>query len=153
MTEEEKAEFRLTGLPYQLSTLQAKLNKHASRELAQFDLKLVEWRVLFMLESLGESCLSELHRLGRIDKGQLSKTITRLLDKGYIEASVNCQDQRNRRLSLTRLGKEKAEPAHEAMKARRDAIADCLGSAGLEQMTRQIRVLHDFMSRELGEKE
>lgn len=60
-----------------------------------------EWRVLAVLKYLGEVPLQELAKHSGLLKSQMSRTVSTMIDKGYIEKAANPEDGRSILLKLS----------------------------------------------------
>lgn len=89
-------------LTFKLARAQARLSAQASHLLRKHsDLSLVEWRVIQLLLLYGETSMSVLANEFEIDKGQLSRKINSMIDKGLVVSERDPSDQRKQILSLT----------------------------------------------------
>lgn len=71
----------------------------------QFGLNLGEWRVLGVIHALAPVTLATLARELYLDKGQLSRTVSILIDRGLVSHSANPQDRRQTFFELTADGR------------------------------------------------
>jgi len=140
-------------LPFKLSLLNVKLNRHAAEILKPFHLTLMEWRVLYMLTEMSEATMTQLRRFSGIDAGQLSRAIKELVGKGLVKSSTSAKDQRNRLLAMTAKGHDVAKPARLAMAERRKRLAQALGEEQTAELLQYTEVLHEFLDRELEPKD
>lgn len=65
-----------------------------------------EWRALAVLKYLGEVPLQELSKHSGLLKSQMSRTVSTLIDRGYIQRTANPEDGRSILLRLTPAGLE-----------------------------------------------
>ena len=89
---------RLAGY---LSMAGRALSSRVASELAAYDISRGEYRLLFALyheEGVSQTALSERHHL---DKGVVTRVITRLEEKGFVERRPDPDDARRNRLYLT----------------------------------------------------
>ena len=89
---------------YQVMQLNSKLNAQARAILARHgDFSLAEWRVIRMV-GLGVSTAKEVRNVIGLDKGQFSKTVVTLTEKGLIKTVQDNEDRRKINLYLTKKG-------------------------------------------------
>ena len=92
-------------LTYRLSRLQARLNAQAADLLRRHGgVPLAQWRVLLLLYGGDVSSQKEIVGLAQFDKGQVSRLVDTLIDRGLISAKSGGDDKRVRTLSLTAEG-------------------------------------------------
>lgn len=112
---------------YRLARVQAKLNAQASKILRQNGrLSLTQWRVLVMLDTLGEASPTTIARKTEFDKGLLSRTIKGMIATGLIKGRLNQTDARQQILKMTDLGRAAFEKAKPHMRKRQQSLLGCL---------------------------
>lgn len=80
----------------------------------EFDLRVVEWRVLGIVAAEGPARFRDIARALLMDKGQLSRLIKPLIARKLIRSEPDRRDQRTIRLRITNAG----ERLHERVLAR-----------------------------------
>lgn len=109
MSDTAEAEIALdlkTFITYRFARLQSKLNAQAIRLLKKHsDLSLTEWRIMAVTAANDQNILSDLVRATGLDKGQLSRACSSLVDKGYLVSTLNKDDQRQNLLKLSASGR------------------------------------------------
>ncbi|MEM6386849.1 MAG: MarR family winged helix-turn-helix transcriptional regulator [Pseudomonadota bacterium] len=104
---------------FRLAKLQASLNAQATGLLkANSGLSLVEWRLIQILRMHKSASLSEIARIVQMDKGQLSRKIKAMVEKGLLRTETDKQDQRVQHLKLTAAAKRLSEKMMPTMEAR-----------------------------------
>ena len=107
-------------LTYRLSRVHAKLTQQASALLHEAaGLSLVAWRLLAILERNGPATITEANRDARMDKGQVSRAVARMLADGLLSSTARDSDHRQHVLGLTDKGRALYDKAAPAMHARR----------------------------------
>lgn len=92
-------------ITFRLARLQNNLNTQASAILkAHSALSLTEWRIISTFEMLGETTLTDIANWSQVDKGQLSRTIKNLIQRGYLNSLPSKSDGRQQILSLSDKG-------------------------------------------------
>lgn len=92
-------------LTYRIARLQAKLGHQASELLkSHSDLSLSEWRTLTVLVNPDVDTQKDVFLAMGIDKGQVSRAINSLEQKGLLTTDKSATDKRLRKISLTDKG-------------------------------------------------
>ncbi len=122
---------------YRLARVQAKLNAQASRILKDAaGLSLTQWRIIFLLGTMGTSKSSDLTWISGIDKGLFSRKLKTLIASGLVQAETDQSDQRVQRLSLTDHGRDVFTATLPRMRARQTALQRNINEADLETFHR-----------------
>lgn len=123
-----------------------------------FGLHLSECRVLAVVITREPTNLSEVCEQIELDKGHVSRLVTRLIASGLLERHVDATDQRSAHLVLTAAGRELTQRLQSAAAARNSDWMTGLREdesaafmAGVRKMTQQVhRMLADEMQRSGG---
>jgi DNA-binding MarR family transcriptional regulator len=92
-------------LTFRLAVLSSASDKIGSAWLQrEFDLRVVEWRVLGVVAAEGPAQFRDIARALLMDKGQLSRLIKTLVTRKLIRSEPDRSDQRTIRLRLTAAG-------------------------------------------------
>jgi DNA-binding MarR family transcriptional regulator len=122
-------------LSYRINALANQLSRGAAlRYKREFGVSLWEWRTIALL---GEPALDEtkalsqtdLARLAGLDKGQVSRVVSGLAERGLVLRVADASDARGVRLSLTRTGRRLYEGLITAAAERNDALLGTLSAA------------------------
>lgn len=90
---------------FRLARLAAASDKVAQQwSLAQFGIRLNEWRVLGLAAAMNPAAFSDVARMLSMDKGQLSRIVKALTARGLISPAPDQRDQRALSLSATAKG-------------------------------------------------
>ena len=128
-------------LTYRLSRLQARLNAQAADVLRRHDgVPLAQWRVLLLLYGGDVSSQKEIVGLAQFDKGQVSRLVDTLIERGLISTKSSGADKRVRTLSLTGDGIAIVERLIPVMRERQRKL---LGVFSAEEQ----KVLIEFIGR------
>jgi carboxymethylenebutenolidase len=93
-------------LSFRLVALARLVERQSKRGYSEaFGISVAEWRVLAILATFGDRLINELATITEYDKSQISRAVTALADRGYIQRIANPQDQRGSYLSLTDTGR------------------------------------------------
>lgn len=87
---------------FRLARLQSSLNAQGAALLkSKSGLSLVEWRLIQTLRMIKNASLTEIADHVQMDKGQLSRKIKAMVEKGLLRTETNKRDQRIQHLTLT----------------------------------------------------
>ena len=87
---------------FRMSRAQNKLNAQATKILkSRSGLTLVEWRIIQLLKLFEGAPMTKLASEVQMDKGQLSRKIAAMLNKGLLTATPDETDNRKQTLRLT----------------------------------------------------
>ncbi|MBL8381959.1 MAG: MarR family transcriptional regulator [Burkholderiales bacterium] len=92
----------------------------------EFDVSLMEWRVLALLGAHQPLSQRDLARHAGLDKGQMSRVVSALARRALVARAPNEQDGRGVRLTLSRAGTRAYEGLIAAANRRNDALAAAL---------------------------
>lgn len=99
---------------HQLAVLARLSNRNAQAEFStKFGVNLGEWTVLAHIHIHAPVTLAELSQATMLDKGQLSRTVQRLVQRGWVNSRPSSTHRAAVQLSLTAVGEER----HDALLA------------------------------------
>lgn len=128
-------------LTYRIARLQARLNAQATSLLkTHAQISLSEWRVIAMLANPKVETQKDVLEAMGLDKGQISRTIQRLVQKGMIVPISSAEAQRERGLKLTEKGRHLVEKMVPIMMQRQAHLQSGLDEAEIDR-------LFDFVNR------
>lgn len=108
---------------FRLAKLQASLNAQATGLLkAKAGLSLVEWRLIQTLRMHENASLTEIAAIVQMDKGQLSRKIKAMVEKGLLRTATDAQDQRVQHLRLTAKAEQLSKEMMPTMEARQELL-------------------------------
>jgi len=112
---------------YKVARTHARLARQGSRILKKVaGISRVEWWVIGSLRNDESARLSDIARMSDMDKGQLSRAIKGLIERGYVEARNAESDLRNQHLHLTRSGRALYDRAIPHMMRRQNYLMSLL---------------------------
>ena len=127
---------------FRLSRLQSSLNAQAAAILkAQAGLSLVEWRIIQVLRMFENASLTKIAGIVEMDKGQLSRKITAMVEKGLLSVEQDAQDQRVQHLHLTAAAKDLSQRVMPTMAARQNRLLAEICPRDLEAFYRVVEKL------------
>lgn len=99
-------------LPFQIAQLHSALNAQAKVIISAYgDLNLAQWRIVRVVALGIENTTTPVRKAAGIDKGQFSKMLSALEQKGYVVLHPYEDDKRQHVIELT----DKARKAHERL--------------------------------------
>lgn len=140
---------------FQLS-LTAAINDRKAQALLSnsFDLSLGEWRVLGMIKAYGAVAPAELARALYQDKGQLSRTIKSLVNRGLVMSKRSDQNGMRLALSLTAEGRRRHDRIFSFAWERNQQLIATLSSGEASELFRLLakvrRAAEDVYERALS---
>lgn len=130
-----------TFLTYRLARLQNRLNAQAIALLrAHSNLSLTEWRIISMLNLMGATTATVISKEADMDKGQISRALKPLVDRGLLREESNPKDHRQTILHLTAEGENSFAQTVQMMKGRQKQLTDGFSEEEQHQ-------LFDFLNR------
>ena len=115
---------------HQLAILARLSNRRAQADFtARFGVNLGEWLVLANIYIHAPARLAKLSRATALDKGQLSRTVQRLVQRGWVASRAAPGNRGALDLSLTTLGSEQHDAMLKFAGARNEAMMSALTPA------------------------
>lgn len=94
-------------VPYQLLLLAKMIDREAARQMqAEFGLSLADWRVLAYIGVTGPASASTIGNKGHIDRAEISRAVSRLIDSGLVTRTPSEENRRRLIIEATPQGKE-----------------------------------------------
>ncbi len=113
--------------------MQAKLNAQASRLLTrEAGISLTQWRMLLIIGSLKNARLSDIVRESALDKGQVSRTLKKMVADALVNREAIENDQRASGLTLTDKGQSLLTRILPLMTKRREHLTGSLAAIELD---------------------
>lgn len=113
-------------ITFRMSRLQNRMSAQAIRLLREnSSLSMTEWRILAVAVVQKEITLSQLARMTHLDKGQLSRGVSSLVQKDLLRSQINDMDNRQHILTVSATGQTVHDSIFPLMQGRqRDLTAD-----------------------------
>ena len=102
----ENSSFLESYLPYLLRQADQMLSAPFYRVLADYDVGRSEWRVLAVLEDLGQMTVLELAAAALSPQPTVTHAVRRLEKRGLVTRSTDADDKRRRMIAITGSGTE-----------------------------------------------
>ncbi|UFN47906.1 MarR family transcriptional regulator [Roseomonas sp. OT10] len=129
-------------LSYRIHQLANALSRGAAlRYRQEFDVSLMEWRILALLGDFAPLTLTDLARQGGLDKGLASRAVSGLVERGLVRRGTSRHDARELALSLTAPGRKVFRGLIRAACERDDAFLGALDGEEKDVIDRVIRKL------------
>lgn len=140
-------------LSYRIHRLANALSRGAARRYRQeFDVSLMEWRILALLGGYAPLTLRDLAREAGIDKAQASRAVKALVARGLVERTAGTHDAREVALRLSPAGGRLEAALMQAARDRDAAFRAALPPATLAALEEAIRLLHGEARRQTPEE-
>lgn len=106
--DKERPNLHLTQfLPYRINLLAKRISTSLSTIYTQeFGITISEWRVLLWLNTYPNLYAKDICNYTYMDKTQVSRIISQLVDRNLIQRQLDDDDQRSMKLSLTENGRD-----------------------------------------------
>ena len=106
--DQQVAPFELENyLPYRITRLSDLLTIRLARQYKnRFGISVAEWRVLVNLGFQENVSIREIERPNSLEKSKVSRTVTKLENKGLLTKAVDRKDRRLLKLTLTAEGRD-----------------------------------------------
>ena len=112
---------------------------------AELDISVPEMRVIATLGQDGMQTISDASEKTMMDRAQVSRTLTKLRQRGYVEKFTDRHDRRITWLTLTEAGEDKWEEIYPVLRRRNDAL---IGDISTQDLRAFLRVL-DALSAQI----
>jgi DNA-binding MarR family transcriptional regulator len=112
--------YRLNRLAYVSSRIAAGINE------SRYGVGPREWRIIALLGASAPMSLNALARASNIDKSQVSRTVSDLIERGLVKRSADEQDARGIRLDLAGPGRTLYKKVFPAAVTRNETLLDVL---------------------------
>lgn len=124
---------------FRLAQLQKNLNAQATELLmAGVGLTLVEWRLIQLLRIYDNASSTEIASILQMDRGQLSRKIKKMVDRGLLRFETDTKDQRVQHLHLTESAQQLSQKMMPTMAARQDLLLADVSPEDLEAFNRVV---------------
>ena len=141
-----------TFLPYRLNRAAAVSSKHFSRVYqAEFGLTVPEWRVLATLDQMGSASAKEIGQHSAMHKTKVSRAVTALQKRRWVNRETDALDRRIEHLSLTAAGKSAFRRLAPKMRAHEDALMDRLTARERDELLKGLAVLEKALGIPVAE--
>lgn len=133
-------------VPAFLTWIANKLSRGASQHyLRVFDVGIETWRCLVLLAIHGSISAQQVSRVIGMDKGSVSRCFKTMQDKGFITLSLDKEDGRVRRATLTKKGRQVHDGILGIALERERVFLEVLTDAERETLIGLLQRLHEHL--------
>ncbi len=130
---QQAAEHLTSFMTFRMARAHNKLNAQISHYLKIYsDITLVDWRVLRLLEAMGDTTMSQLSRLLQMDKGQLSRKIRGLVARKFVTSRMDLVDSRQQILRIDEAGRDLVRDVLPKVQERQRMLVEGISQRELE---------------------
>ncbi|ASK89709.1 MarR family winged helix-turn-helix transcriptional regulator [Sphingorhabdus sp. SMR4y] len=112
-----------------------------------FKINRTEWRVFFHIGQHGPITANRISRMSRLEKSKISRAITKLEERGWVERSYSQGHRRSHDLLLTHNGTETFQALAEMAAQFNDMLEEHLGKGEMKKILEQLRSLEDRINQ------
>lgn len=136
-----KARARLdlfTFVPFRLNRLATEVSSALAAEYQErYGIDIPEWRIMATLGFRKDACSAQyISQCTRTHKSTISRAVTALLERQFVERVENAADRREFRLQLTKQGRKVYEELFPRLLHREQEILSCLSAQEREDLAR-----------------
>lgn len=132
-------------LPFRMAVLASLMSEgFFKRSQKEYDISVAEWRVLANLGHLEPQSAHQISAYAVLDKVQVSRAVSRLENKGWVERQNDTQDKRRNLLKLTQKGRQVFGALGKRARTFED---DVCASLSVEEYAALDRILHKLRRR------
>jgi DNA-binding MarR family transcriptional regulator len=140
-------------LSYKISRTANAMSRSAALRYQQFGVSLQEWRTIALLAAEAPMSLNELARAAGLDKAQMSRAVSALVERGFVLRKESEAGGRAVEISLSRRGEALYKELIAAARERDAAFQACLSEtehAVLEGALRRLQSVARALSEATG---
>jgi MarR family transcriptional regulator for hemolysin len=134
---------------YHVQQLSRDLSQYLNQSLADEDISMSHWAVIFQLHHHGAMTQTDLKNRLNIEAPPLSRTLRKLEQLGYIHKHSST-DKRTNDISLSEKGEKRFPIWQEKIKEAENRLRSGLGEEGEQILDRQVRELTRIIHKERG---
>ena len=139
------------NLTFRISRLSKVLEVEGAQRIAGSGINLTGYRMMMVIGVFGEISVSDLSKLTVIDRAQVSRAATELIDRGLLEARADANSRRKKLLALTQTGQAKLADLNNTFADRQTDIEAMLDQAELEGLTSAIEKISAYLDDRLDQ--
>lgn len=135
-----------TFFPYQFSVLAQQITEFIAQIYEDFGLTKMEWRVLATIGYHGEISARDICTFTRLDKMQVSRAISKLIQSKFLLQQISAEDRRKTLLRLTVQGNDLYQKIIPLVMNQEAKLLEGL----TEDESEQLKLLTEKLSTQLG---
>lgn len=137
-----------THLTFRISRMAKLLEAEGAERLAGSGINLTAYRMMLVIEVFDEISVSDLSRIMLIDRAQVSRAATDLIERGVLEARSDKISKRKKLLALTKDGAATYADLRTRFNDRELALTDAIGD-DLDALWKGVNGITDWLERKV----
>ncbi|WP_438851662.1 MarR family winged helix-turn-helix transcriptional regulator [Brevundimonas nasdae] len=143
-----KESFDLFSSPfYLIAHAEFKYHEDLDKAILKFDLDRATYRILTVLMQRSPINIKDLAHLSLLKRSTVSRALARMAREGWVETSLNVDDNRITDVYLTEAGKLRSVEVMKLGSRQLQRAVDGLGAADLDELTRILKRLIGNLSK------
>lgn len=136
-------------LSFRIARLAKLMESHAIRTLGDAPLSLTSYRIIMSVELFEETSAADLGHVLLIDRAQISRSVSDLMERGFLVARPDPSSKRRKLLRLSPEGQALLDSVKPAFAQRQDNFLAVLGEAEAASFAAAIEKLTHHLAQEL----
>lgn len=136
-------------LSFRIARLAKLMESHAIRTLGDAPLSLTSYRIIMSVELFEETSAADLGHVLLIDRAQISRSVSDLMERGFLVARPDPSSKRRKLLRLSPEGQALLDSVKPAFAQRQDNFLAVLGEAEAAGFAAAIEKLTHHLAQEL----
>ncbi len=137
-------------LSFRIARLSKLLDVESALRLEGSGVNLTSYRILLVVDIFDEITISDISRIVVIDRAQISRAATVLIEEGYLSAKPDPSSKLKKLLTLTEAGREKFASLWALFDDRQPAMEKRLSADELSGLSGAIDKLTEFLQERIG---
>lgn len=136
-------------LTFRISRMSKLLELEGTQRLSDSDINLTAYRMMLVIEVFEEISVSDLSKIMLIDRAQISRAATELIDSGLLEARADRISKRKKLLALTASGAELYDRLRTRFDRREAALVQEIGG-DIDALWAAMNRISDWLETQTG---
>lgn len=133
------------NLTFRIARLAKLLEVEGTERLDGSGINLSAYRIMLVVEIFEELSVSDISRLITLDRAQVSRAASELIEKGLLEARADQRSKRKKLLALTAAGRAQQQTLKARFTARQQEIETLLGDETLSSLWHAIDQITGYL--------
>lgn len=143
-----KADFDLFSSPfYLIAHAEFKYHEDLDKAILKYDLDRATYRILTVLMQKSPMNIKELAHLSLLKRSTVSRALTRIGKEGWVETSLNADDNRITDVYLTEVGRARSAEVMKLGSRQLQRAVDGLGAGDLDELSRILKRIIGNLSK------
>lgn len=138
-----------TNLTFRISRLSKVLEVEGAQRIAGSGVNLTGYRMMMVIGIFEEISVSDLSKLTVIDRAQISRAASELIERGLLEARADANSRRKKLLALTAAGQAQLAELKAPFAERQAEIEALLDPADLAGLSNAIEKISAYLDQRL----